>query len=168
LRFPGQYSDAETGLLQSWNRDYDPVVARYVESDPSGLKAGIDTYAYVDSDPMSFFDPDGLGKEGGQKNIGGNDPAMPRNVTQNSPPDVKKAAVQNAERVLKEPGINPARARKIRGWIKVLTRNSPKAACPPFLDDLALATARFLCEAGDHTACEVFLMLGGEIELPQT
>ena len=37
LRFPGQYYDAETGLNQNWNRDYDPVVGRYVEADPIGL-----------------------------------------------------------------------------------------------------------------------------------
>jgi len=35
LRFPGQYYDAETGLSQNWNRDYDPIVARHVESAPS-------------------------------------------------------------------------------------------------------------------------------------
>jgi RHS repeat-associated protein len=29
LRFPGQYYDAETGLSQNWNRDYDPMVGRY-------------------------------------------------------------------------------------------------------------------------------------------
>jgi RHS repeat-associated protein len=32
LRFPGQYYDAETGLNQNWNRDYDPMAAGYVES----------------------------------------------------------------------------------------------------------------------------------------
>jgi len=168
LRFPGQIFDGQAGLHQNGRRDFDPAVGRYVESDPAGLAASINTYAYVDSDPMSFFDPDGLGKEGGQKNIGGNDPAMPRSVTQNSPPDVKKAAVENAERVLKEPGINPARANKIRGWIKVISRNPTKASCPPLLDELARSTARELCAMGDQTMCQVFQMLGGEIEVPGT
>jgi len=168
LRFPGQVFDGQAGLHQNGHRDFDPAVGRYVESDPAGLAASINTYAYVDSDPLLFFDPDGLGKEGGQKNIGGNDPAMPRGVTPNSPPDVKKAAVENAEKVLKEPGIDPVRAKRIRGWIKVLKRNSARSACPPLLEDLSLATARELCAMGDQTMCQVFQMLGGEIEVPGT
>jgi RHS repeat-associated protein len=60
LRFPGQYYQAETGLNQNWNRDYDPIVGRYVESDPIGLAGGIDPYAYVGSEPVSLVDPQGL------------------------------------------------------------------------------------------------------------
>jgi len=149
-------------------RDYDPAIGRYVESDPAGLAASINTYAYVDSDPIDFFDPDGRGKEGGQKNIGGNDPAMPRSVTQNSPQAVKDAAVANAKKILKEPGINPVRANKIWGWIKVISRNPTKATCPPLLEELSLGTARALCAMGDQNMCQVFQMLGGEIEVPGT
>jgi hypothetical protein len=93
---------------------------------------------------------------------------MPRSVTQNSPQAVKDQAIANAKRVLNEPGINPARANKIRGWIKVIGRNAPKSACPPLLQELALGTARELCAAGDQTMCQVFQMLGGEIEVPGT
>jgi RHS repeat-associated protein len=86
LRMPGQYFDQETGLNYNMARAYDSATGKYIESDPTGLMAGINTYAYVDSSPVSFFDSDGLGKEGGQKSIGGNDPAIPKEINRNSSP----------------------------------------------------------------------------------
>lgn len=64
LRFPGQYADAESGLVHNGFRDYCPACGRYLQSDPTGLNGGLDTYVYVDSNPLSGFDPLGLQNNG--------------------------------------------------------------------------------------------------------
>lgn len=59
-RLPGQVADAETGLFYNYFRDYDPQTGRYIESDPIGLVAGINTYGYVGGNPIGSYDPLGL------------------------------------------------------------------------------------------------------------
>ena len=64
LRFPGQYADKETNLYFNYFRDFDPGLGRYAESDPIGLRGGLNTYAYVNSVPLRYTDPRGLDNPG--------------------------------------------------------------------------------------------------------
>ena len=66
----------KTHFLYNINRDYDPSIGRYIESDPIGLEGGsFSTYTYVEGNPVSLVDPNGLfemyGNWGGSNWSGG-------------------------------------------------------------------------------------------------
>jgi uncharacterized protein RhaS with RHS repeats len=42
------------------HRDFDAATGRYIESDPISFLGGVNTYAYVGSNPLSYVDPLGL------------------------------------------------------------------------------------------------------------
>ena len=44
-------------------RDYDPAIGRYVQSDPIGLRGGLNTFAYVYDSPLRYSDSSGLAAE---------------------------------------------------------------------------------------------------------
>jgi len=65
--FTGQDQAETAGVYDYLFRKYDPVAGRWLSPDPSGWDAvsqdypqSLDRYAYVQNDPMSLTDPDGL------------------------------------------------------------------------------------------------------------
>ena len=53
--------DDGTGLYYYRARYYNPTISRFVSEDPIGLAGGINSYAYVKGNPVSFIDPKGHG-----------------------------------------------------------------------------------------------------------
>jgi len=61
LRFTGQYFDQEAGLHYNYFRDYNPLIGRYIESDPIGIDKGKNhLYVYVGNNPLTATDAFGL------------------------------------------------------------------------------------------------------------
>lgn len=59
-RFPGQRFDESTNSMHNGFRTYSSKLGRYMQSDPLGLEAGWNTYAYVGNNPVGLTDYLGL------------------------------------------------------------------------------------------------------------
>ncbi|UCV28791.1 RHS repeat-associated core domain-containing protein [Ferribacterium limneticum] len=66
VRFPGMYSDRESGLFYNWHRYYSPKIG-YISPDPIGIAGGINPYGYANQNPLSYTDPEGLAAAGAIK-----------------------------------------------------------------------------------------------------
>jgi RHS repeat-associated protein len=78
------YFDKEIGNGYAKQRDcYDPQIGRFCQSDPMGLNAGLNTYVYVDDDPVyrtDFFGLDSVEIENAMR-AAGLQPVNPAPVT---------------------------------------------------------------------------------------
>ncbi len=58
--FTGRRYDGETGLYYYRARYYDATLGRFISADPISYAGGINLYAYVNNNPITWLDPMGL------------------------------------------------------------------------------------------------------------
>lgn len=58
--FMGGIYDAHTDLVRFGARDYDANIGRWTSKDPIGLSGGLNTYLFIDGNPINKIDPNGL------------------------------------------------------------------------------------------------------------
>jgi RHS repeat-associated protein len=59
--FAGGLYDEQTGLVRFGARDYDPETGRWTAKDPISFSGGsVNLYGYASTDPINYFDADGL------------------------------------------------------------------------------------------------------------
>jgi RHS repeat-associated protein len=59
FQFAGRRVDPETGLYYNRARFYSPSLGRFLQTDPTGTKGGINLYAYTANDPVNRVDSTG-------------------------------------------------------------------------------------------------------------
>jgi RHS repeat-associated protein len=71
-RFTGKERDEETGFNYHGSRYCAPWLGRWTSSDPAGMSAGVNGFAYVKNNPIGRIDPTGLDDQPGwfEKNLG--------------------------------------------------------------------------------------------------
>lgn len=151
LRFPGQQATDASGLFYNYQREYDPAVGRYSQSDPIGLEGGISTFAYSESDPVLNIDP--FGEMSGRRGE--------RNQTRS--PDGTNNPGKKWKDDPKRPGWG---WQKDSNTGKSTYKRKPSFLLPPKAigPTLALRVAlQVACENGDVNACKTLCSLFPEV-----
>jgi RHS repeat-associated protein len=60
FQYTGQAWLPELGMYYYKARIYSPTLGRFLQTDPIGIRGGINLYSYVKNDPTNFIDPLGL------------------------------------------------------------------------------------------------------------
>ncbi len=63
FRYAGLFYEANSGLMLTIYRAFDPSQERWISRDPDSGKSGTNLYAYVNGNPLFYVDPFGLSEE---------------------------------------------------------------------------------------------------------
>jgi RHS repeat-associated protein len=114
MRWPGHRLDATLGLFYNRFRDYDPTLARYLQTDPIGQRGGINVYAYCNN-PLNEVDLLGLNRPCTQNPPASADTASPSaHPLTEAPPEVPppRARRRDATGRFAEEPFDPSRPRQ--------------------------------------------------------
>jgi uncharacterized protein RhaS with RHS repeats len=154
-------------------RYYDPVLKRFISEDPIGLDGGINSHAYVEGDPVSFVDPEGLAKAGRTVPIGNGATVRVERAHVDGTNTQTHAHV--CQKGCKEIVVNKdgTQSHNSRGSVKDLHNRSKTyfkevgfsilSFCSGAYSLTLESTAQLFAD-GDYSSCQVFLMLGGKRE----
>ena len=115
--YTGRELDADTGLMYYRARWYDPQAGRFLSEDPIGFAGGVNWYAYVENNPLSYTDPDGLQIRR---------PGMP-GIPGITPPGGSPGGVRDPDF---PPGVGPNQS-PAPWWSRIFTKEN----CPPGADE---------------------------------
>ncbi len=169
--FAGGLYDVDTGLIRFGYRDYDSEAGRWTARDPIGLEGGDgNIYAYVGNDPIRFFDPFGLAVSGQTITVPGT--RVDVRIVENT--NTQKHAHINqkgkAEIVINKDGTgshstDPKDLKNKKVWKYLQGKGFKKLFS--FGSEMALMLAKIVarqgCAAGSAADCQVFELLGGEV-----
>ncbi|WP_281222260.1 RHS repeat-associated core domain-containing protein [Photobacterium sanguinicancri] len=151
ISFPGQYIDLESGLHYNFFRNYDPVLAQYIERDPIGIVGGLNVFSYASSSPLNYIDPYGLSKK--KKII----EIIVCLVVNCSDGDFDKI---DSTRGRTDQG---QKTEQVREKDKRKTKPNNNSFIPLDIFDMTCATAAEACRNHDLSACHIYVdMCGGD------
>jgi len=169
LRFPGQQATDASGMFYNYQREYDPAVGRYSQSDPIGLAGGINTFAYVEGDPLFGVDSQGLANSGRTEKVNGGRPTTVRVDNPHVEGQQRHAHVcaKGCKEIIVNQdgsgshGTDPAGiSDRVREFLR--RKGFSLATCGGALN-VAKEIAREACERGDPVKFGMFKALGGEV-----
>ena len=65
------YDETASGMFFYGYRHYDPATGRWLSRDPIAENGGINLYAFVENNPIRYFDPNGLASADSHAGKGG-------------------------------------------------------------------------------------------------